>query len=940
MDTVDRHPAVDHYVRTGDARQSKRPSIFDLMNGQDVLELPKDGKRITRKMSCKVSVVQMDRKEETKQKSRKFGWIEGVFLRCVLNIVGVILYIRLSWITGQAGILLGQLTILLASTVTTITALSLCTICTNGEVKGGGAYFLISRSLGPEFGGPIGIIFSLANCVGAAMYIVGFAETMKDFLRIKDVTFLDGDVNEIRVIGLVACTVLICIVLVGTGFESKLQMILLTIMTASILDYFVGTFIPPSEDQQRKGITGYSFATFSDNLLPEYRDGHSFFSVFSIYFPAATGIMAGANISGDLKRPEKALPLGTLLAIGFTTVLYSIVVLAVGFTVVRDADGLMIPAILNTIVASNDSDWSTFSLSFASRQTPSCSVNNTCEYGTLNYFQILELNSFWGPLITAGIIASSLSSALLSLVSSAKIFQAVCQDRIFPYINKFGQGSERDGEPRKIYILVYIISMLVILIGDLDLIAPIISNFFLGSYVLVNYACFDNSLAQSPGFRPGFKYYNKWVSLAGSILCVTVMFIISWLTALVTFLFFGVIFVYIRKRKPDVNWGSSPQAHCYRNALTGLTKLESMEEHVKNYRPQIMVMTGNPMERTFLVDFVGSITRDKSLMLCANVITKISDDANQYQLLENLNSCYERWLRDRKVKAFMATTINDSIPGGARQLIQTAGLGKMKPNVLLLGFKEDWISEGRKKLDEMKNYFEIIQDAFDAKMGVMILRQNKNNAMDSFYLDQPETEEPVELKTPTILQTMTQSFKSRVKKGTIDVWWLYDDGGLSLLIPHLLTDSKSYLEGAKLRLFTISHESQVTQAQRDMIVLMKKFRLKFKDIIVLSDVGTKLMGTTLHDYNVEIKEFRGEEPGLISQMEWTCHEAKTMKNLRISELLQEHSKSADLVVLSMPVPRKHMSYALYLSWLHQLTKNLPPTVLIRGNQESVLTFYT
>lgn len=132
----------------------------------------------------------------------KFGWIEGVFFRCILNIFGVMLYLRVSWVAGQAGIFLGTAVVLLASVVTTITALSTCAICTNGDVKGGGAYFLISRSLGPEFGGSIGLIFSVANAVGAAMYIVGFAETVRDLLLEYGIVIIDGGLNDVRIIGL------------------------------------------------------------------------------------------------------------------------------------------------------------------------------------------------------------------------------------------------------------------------------------------------------------------------------------------------------------------------------------------------------------------------------------------------------------------------------------------------------------------------------------------------------------------------------------------------------------------------------------------------------------------------------------------------------------------------------------------------------------------
>uniref|UniRef100_A0A914D8R6 Amino acid permease/ SLC12A domain-containing protein n=1 Tax=Acrobeloides nanus TaxID=290746 RepID=A0A914D8R6_9BILA len=233
---------------------------------------------------------------------------------------------------------------------------------------------------------------------------------------------------------------------------------------------------------------------------------------------------------------------------------------------------------------------------------------------------VMELSSLWGPLITAGIFAATLSSALASLVSAPKIFQAVCKDRLFPYIGYFEKGYGRNDEPRRAYALTFVISMLMCLIGDLNLIAPIISNFYLCAYALINYACFDNSFVHSPGFRPGFRFYNMWVSLFGALLCVNVMFIISWLMALLTFFFFSLLFFYISRRKPDVNWGSSTQAHNYRNALQGVIKLDHTDEHVKNYRPQILVLTGHPAARPSLVDFFYNITKGKSLMMCGYIL--------------------------------------------------------------------------------------------------------------------------------------------------------------------------------------------------------------------------------------------------------------------------------------------------------------------------------
>lgn len=282
--------------------------------------------------------------------------------------------------------------------------------------------------------------------------------------------------NNLKNLFLATCIVLTAIVFIGTGFESKMQMGLLVILLVSICDYFIGSFIPPNEEQQKRGITGYSFYTLKENLFPHFRN-ENFFSVFSIYFPAATGIMAGANISGDLTNPQKAIPKGTLIAVAFTTFIYLLLIVSTGSTSLRDADGLNLPTLMggfwNTSIDNLPPLEST--AVFGSYYAPTCSINRTCPYGLLNYFQIIEEASLWGPLITAGIIAASLSSALASLVSAPKIFQAVCKDRLFPYINYFGMGFGKGDEPRRGYVLCFVIAMLCILIGELNLIAPVSS---------------------------------------------------------------------------------------------------------------------------------------------------------------------------------------------------------------------------------------------------------------------------------------------------------------------------------------------------------------------------------------------------------------------------------------------------------------------------------
>lgn len=204
----------------------------------------------------------------------KFGWITGVLVRCMLNIWGPIMFLRLTVIVGRAGIIQAILIILLSSTITSITGVSISAISTNGLVKGGGTYYLISRSLGPEFGGAIGIIFAFANAVAVAMHTVGFAESLRDLLQVSGLTIVDGQLNDMRIIGVVTVCVLVTITMVGMEWEQKAQIVLLITLLVAIADVIVGSFLPAEVDKRAKGFEGWSAAVFQENVGPEIGRAH------------------------------------------------------------------------------------------------------------------------------------------------------------------------------------------------------------------------------------------------------------------------------------------------------------------------------------------------------------------------------------------------------------------------------------------------------------------------------------------------------------------------------------------------------------------------------------------------------------------------------------------------------------------------------------------
>uniref|UniRef100_A0A670J5S2 Solute carrier family 12 member 3 n=1 Tax=Podarcis muralis TaxID=64176 RepID=A0A670J5S2_PODMU len=827
----------------------------------------------------------------------RFGWVTGVMIRCMLNIWGVILYLRLPWITAQAGIGLTWLIIIMSSVVTSITGLSISAISTNGKVKAGGTYFLISRSLGPELGGSIGLLFSFANAVAVGMHVVGFSETVKDLLVEFDGVMSDPT-NDIRIVGVITITVLLGIALAGMEWEAKAQVVFFFVIMISFINYFVGTFIPATPEKMSKGYFSYRSKAnnFLDNIGPEWRgESGSFFGMFSIFFPSATGILAGANISGDLKVNCSGFVFCTCM--------------------VRDASGNLNDTLASANFTSGDCVGRACEYGWNFTE---CAVAGTCEYGLANDYQTMSLVSAFSPLITAGIFAATLSSALACLVSAPKVFQCLCQDNLYPLIGFFAKGYGKNNEPLRAYALTFLIAVAFILIADLNTIAPVISNFFLCSYALINFSCFHATITNSPGWRPSFRYFSKWTALFGAIVSVVIMFLLNWWSALIVIGIIVVSLAYTTYKKPEVNWGSSVQAGTYNMALSNAVNLNDVEDHVKNFRPQCLVLSGPPSFRPALVDFVNAFTKKVSLMICGNVAEVNSS------CFENYNEQLQ-WLSTRKIRSFYNFITTGDLRAGARSLMQVSGLGRLKPNTMVLGFKQDWQTDSPQNLE---NYVVLEGNCCKGSPHSFTILFS---AGDSYKV----------VGADTHLETY---FQGNQKKKNIDIYWLFDDGGLTLLIPYLLTRRKRWSH-CKVRVFI---SGQIANAE-EIDLLLTKFRLGFTEVVVLPEIIRKEFEDIIAPFRLNegqkgqetVEEMQKDAPWKVTDEDLRVYKKKSEQHMRLHEILQDHSRNAALIVMSLPVVRKGACpSALYMAWLEMVSKGLhPPVVFIRGNQEDALTLY-
>lgn len=355
-------------------------------------------------------------------------------------------------------------------------------------------------------------------------------------------------------------------------------------------------------------------------------------------------------------------------------------------------------------------------------------------------------------------------------------------------------------------------------------------------------------------------------------------------------------------------------------------------------------------------------------MMCANVESGPSPAAAEKATSEK----HVTWLNQRKVKSFYSGVMSSDLRSGVNMLMQGAGLGRMKPNVLLLGFKKSWRSDSPQ---DAHDYAGILHDAFELQYGVCLLRMKEgldisdppqshvNHAFDEGPESVHSTISRAHLRTSTIsaissspeLQPTTMFQKKQAKK-TIDVYWLCDDGGLILLLPYLLTRRKRWSK-CKVRVFVGGQPEKKEEQRQEVLALIKKFRLGFHDVEVLPDVyqspqpmNVQLFENMVAQYRTDInpKQDSGcgptripDGPWMITEQDWERNKAKTFRQIRLNEVLQDYSREAALILVTMPVGRRGVCpSALYLAWLDFMSRELrPPILLVRGNQENVLTFY-
>ncbi len=620
--------------------------------------------------------------DETEIRGRKkLGTFFGVFCPVAVSMFSTLLFLRVGFIVGNLGLLGSTLALLLAYVLLCLTIQSLSAIVTNGDVRGGGVYFMLSRCLGPEIGGTIGMVFYAANMVGSALYATGCAEGI--------ISLCSGGVwkafgHQVRLyhyfLSSASNLISLLICLLGANIFGAVSAFVLAGIIAVLAEltynfwaspeWIIHTFNVTTEphcsvncsyqivngsfqsiyylgmDGVRENLADnfYSDAVYDceDSSVPV-----SAKTAFAVLFSGVTGIMAGANLSGELRAPSKSIPLGTYLGSAFTFFIYL---------------GL-------------------FTLTAAT-------CTRTLLYHECHYLTVLSTPSW---LVALGAFVTTFTAATSGMLGASQLLQAVARDNILPrFLSLPLKWCVFRGRPVLAYLVTFLLVQAVLTIRSLNQIARLCTICYLLSYGFVNVACVLLDWSAAINFRPTMA--THWsVGLIAVALSVAAMAAVSLLYSLIGFfvtLGFGVCVIFGTRHGEKKNWGSVQQGILYHQVRKYLLMLDTRKYHVKFWRPQILLLVRDPSASRAAISF-GNNLKKGGLFVIGHIFRGDVNSLREGEVCPTIRAPqpWMDFIDSLDVKAFPDLTVAPTLRAGIQQLARLAGIGAMKPNIIMMGFK-------------------------------------------------------------------------------------------------------------------------------------------------------------------------------------------------------------------------------------------------------------
>ncbi len=671
------------------------------------------------------------KKGAVEQSGYNFGTFQGVFIPSILTILGVIMFLRFGWVLGNVGLPLTLVIVSISTSITFLTGLSLSATATNMKVGSGGAYYIISRSLGLELGAAIGLPLFLAQALGIAFYITGFSEALVGVVDVSPLMEqIPFEITEIRAVSLCTLAGLTLIAIISASLALKTQLLIFACIVLSLVSFFSGG-APTNLD-------------ISPDTLAAVTERADFWVVFAVFFPAVTGIEAGIAMSGDLKNPSKSLPRGTIAAVLTGYAVYMAIPFFMSFHI-HDPNLLL--------------------------QEPLIMANM----------------ARWGRLILIGVCAATLSSALGALLGAPRTLQALAKDRVLPKWIARGFGKTNDPHPAT--AISFCVAVAAILLGDLNLIAPVLSMFFLTSYGLINLSAGLEGLIASPSWRPKFQF-PWWGSMIGALACFTTMLMIDLGATFAALFVAGLLYAVMKRREITAHWGDMRYGLLMLMVRHAIDRLMKRPPDERGWRPNVLAFTGSPKSRWHQVELAAALAQESSYLTLATIVPAEKWTAEREK---SLRTSITEFLEKRGVQAMIKLFPGENMTRGAEALINGYGFGPIEPNIYVIG-------ESREP-QNAAGVFDLVHQVYRLRKNLVLVRE---------------------------LETAEEASQWGPRR--IDLWWRgrKDNIGLMLTIAHQLQGFGAWKDTRIVLKRLIKDESEREEISQVLDGFLKDQRLSME----------------------------------------------------------------------------------------------------------------
>ncbi|CAM6087999.1 unnamed protein product [Calypogeia fissa] len=638
-----------------------------------------------------------------------------------------------------------------------------------------------------------------------------------------------------RVIGASIIVLLGFLVYFGISFVSKLSLGFFFVVIYAMCSYYLGLFTAPRGNAPAN-LTGLKWSTFTDNWNSGYDSGVSFPVALAIFFPCFTGILSGADRAKNLARPEKSIPAGTIGAVMISVVMY------------MSYMGLW------AAVGTRD-----YLLGRAPDGT---------KRGHGQNLEVVNDVAFPLAILTQlGIIVASMAQALQCLITSPRLLQAIANDGVIPFLRRLSKTS-KTGEPRRALVVTTALCIVAAMIGSLDAVAPLVSICFLTAYSALNLSCFVFSIVQAPSWRPKWKFYHWTAALAGFLLCFAISFVIKWYMAIVAVVVQAFIYIYIDYRQVEVDWGSGLGGLRLQLAVQSIHAVGHEARYTVNWRPQLLCLCKPRSARVaddhnneeFML-FVSQLKKGRGLCVVATILEGTIEKMAPQVKAERLE--LENTMQAANVTGFARVLVAPSYREGKSYAIQSSGLGALEPNTLVLGWPNKWYEEGHYHSAQVM--LEILDECKAVNKAVVLCMN-----LDEFPMEGTQQD------------------------GYIDVWWMVHDGGLLLILAHLLKQHRIWRK-CKLRVCAISDQMHDTSlVKKNLLQTLNRVRIEAE--VQVFDISSGGLAPYTYDTTIRLEEARAFAKELAEYRLGQEQQKKPLsEDLDVSEKTSPHepSKSGD-----------------------------------------------